>query len=122
MHQHWCILTLLALEHEQTKTLAQSSDARTRKPVNFTMSAIPFHIWKAVMDEATNRQVAAKQIWIEAACQYLSIPLPAEGIVDDSFLSAAAEINALWVSRDAESKPTDEEVAAIIAKHVTGKI
>lgn len=60
----------VAHTNEQTKTLPQN-----REPVNFTMSAIPFEVWKAVQDESTNRRVAAKQIWIEAACQYLGITL-----------------------------------------------
>lgn len=62
------ILVFVAHSHESTETLPQN-----RKPVNFTMSAIPFEIWKAVQNEATNRQVSAKQIWIEAVVKYLGL-------------------------------------------------
>lgn len=41
-----------------------------------TTIGIPLYIWKAVKNASTERVCSDKEIWIEAICKYLDIPLP----------------------------------------------
>ena len=62
-------IVTVAHNSEPTKKLAQ-------RPIHTTLTNIPFEIWRAVQNEATDRRVSSKSIWIEAVCKYLDLKLP----------------------------------------------